>query len=123
MSTNDVAKRYVELVKEHKNAECLNELFTPDAVSVEAGAPPGKDRTSRGLEAIRAKSKWWQDNHTVHSGSVEGPFPHDDRFAVKFSYDVTFKPENRRFNMNEVGLFTVKDGKIVKEEFFYTLGS
>ena len=27
--------------------------------------------------------------------------------------------ENRRFSMNEVALFTLKDGKSAKEEFFY----
>ena len=121
MSSADVAKRYVELVKEHKNEECLKELFAPDAVSVEAGAPPGQERTARGLDAIRAKSKWWADNHTVHGGTVDGPYPHDDRFAVRFSFDVTFKPQNRRFSMNEIGVFTVKVGKIVKEEFFYSM--
>ena len=56
----------------------------------------------------------------MHSAVVDGPFPHDDRFAVRFTYDITFKPENKRFPMDEVGLFTVKDGKIVKEEFFYS---
>lgn len=121
MSTLDVAKRYVELVKEHKNEECLRELFAPDAVSVEAGGPPGKDRASRGLDAIREKSKWWADNHVVHNSTVDGPYPNEDRFAVRFSFEVTFKPENRRFTMNEIGLFTVKDGKIAKEEFFYTM--
>lgn len=121
MSTTEIAKRYVELVKQHKYEDCLKELFAQDAVSVEAGGPPGKDRSSRGLEAIRAKGEWWANNHTVHSASVEGPYPHDDRFAVKFAYDITFKPENKRFPMNEIGLFTVKDGKIVKEEFFYAM--
>src|SRR5690349_9099634 len=104
MTTNDVAKRYMELVKEHKNEQCLSELFAPDAVSVEAGGPPGKDRAARGLEAIRAKSQWWNENHIVHSASAEGPYPHDDRFAVRFSFEVTFKPENRRFSMNEIGV-------------------
>jgi len=121
MSTMDIAKRYVALVKEHKNDQCVKELFSPDAVSVEAGAPPGQDRTAKGVEAIQAKSKWWNDNHTVHSAEVDGPYPHDDRFAVRFSYEVTFKPENRRFKMNEIALFTVKNGKIAKEEFFYTM--
>jgi len=121
MATLEIAKRYVELVKEHKHEECLKELFASDAVSVEAGAPPGQDRAARGVEAIRAKSQWWQENHTVHRADVEGPYPHDDRFAVRFSYDITFKPQNKRFPMDEIGLFTVKDGKIVKEEFFYTM--
>lgn len=121
-TTMDVAKRYVELVKEQKNEEALEELFAKDAVSVEAGAPPGQDRTKRGLNEIRAKGDWWISNHIVHRAEVDGPYPHDDRFAVRFTYDITFKPESKRFTMNEIGLFTVKDGKITKEEFFYAVG-
>jgi hypothetical protein len=121
MATMDVAKRYVELVKENKFEECLNELFAKDAVSVEAAVPPGQERTARGVDAIHAKGKWWADNHTVHKAEVDGPYPHDDRFAVRFSFDITFKPENKRFTMTEVGVFTVKDGKIAKEEFFYAM--
>jgi hypothetical protein len=93
------------------NEECLSELFAKDAVSVEPFAFAGQDRTSRGVDAIRAKGEWWTNNHTIHGAEVDGPYPHDDRFAVQFTYDVTFKPENKRFTMNEVGLFTVKDGE------------
>jgi ketosteroid isomerase-like protein len=121
MTTLDVAKKYVALCKEGKSAECLDTLFSKDAVSVEAGAPPGMDRTAKGLEAIRAKGKWWTENHTVHKAEASGPYPHDDRFAVRFQYDVTNKPSGKRIQMDEVGLFTVVDGKIVKEEFFYTM--
>jgi hypothetical protein len=121
-STLEIAKRYVELCKEGKNEAILDELFTKDTVSVEAGAPPGQDRTSKGLDAIRAKSKWWTDNHTVHKAEVFGPYPHDERFAVRFLYDVTNKPSGARITMDEVALFTVSNGKIVKEEFFYTMG-
>lgn len=122
MTSQEVAKKYVALVKEGRNAECLDTLFDKDAVSVEAGGPPGMDRTAKGLEAIRGKSKWWNDNHTVHKAEVTGPYPHDDRFAVRFTYDITHKPSNNRMTMDEVGLFTVKDGKITLEEFFYTAG-
>jgi hypothetical protein len=69
-ATLDIAKKYVALCKEGKNDVILDELFTPDTVSVEAGAPPGQDRAARGLEAIRAKSKWWRENHTVHTAEV-----------------------------------------------------
>jgi ketosteroid isomerase-like protein len=121
-ATLDIAKKYVALCKEGKNDVILDELFTPDTVSVEAGAPPGQDRAARGLEAIRAKSKWWRENHTVHTAEVFGPYPHDDRFAVRFLYDITHKPSGARIKMDEVGLFTVSNGKITKEEFFYTMG-
>jgi hypothetical protein len=122
MTANEIAKKYVGLCKEGKNEECLDTLFAKDCVSVEAAAPPGGDRTAKGLEAIRGKSKWWNENHTVHKAEVFGPYPHDDRFAVRFLYDVTNKPSAKRFTMDEVGLFTVVDGKITREEFFYPVG-
>jgi ketosteroid isomerase-like protein len=117
----EVGKKYVALVQENRHEECLAELFARDAVSVEAGAPPGQDRTAKGVEAIKAKGKWWTDNHIVHKAEVAGPYPHDNRFAVRFTYDVTNKPSGKRFVMDEVGLFTVENGKIVVEEFFYSM--
>jgi ketosteroid isomerase-like protein len=122
MTTLEVGKKLVELCKAGKNKEAAETLYAPDIVSVEAGGPPGKDRATRGVKALAEKSQWWQDNHTIHSSATEGPWPHDDRFIVKFTYDVTFKPENKRFTLEEAALFTVKDGKVVKEEFFYAMG-
>lgn len=120
MTTMDLAKRYVALCKEGKFDTCLNELFAKDAVSVEAGGPPGMERTAKGLDAIRAKGDWWAKNHEIHELEVEGPYPNDDRFIVRFTMDITIKQQNQRVTMDEMGLFTVKDGKIVREEFFYS---
>ncbi len=122
MSAKDVGTKYVAMCKEGKHGEIISELFAEDAVSVEAFAPPGGERTVKGVEGIRGKSKWWNENHIVHKAEVFGPYPHDDRFAVRFLYDITNKPSQRRMTMDEVGLFTVANGKIVKEEFFYTGG-
>ena len=122
MSTLEIAKKYVELCQAHKHDECLDALFAKDAVSVEAGAPPGMERQASGVDAIRAKGKWWVENHEVHKADIAGPYPHDDRFAVRFTYDVTNKPSGKRFVMDEIGLFTVVNGKIAREEFFYTMG-
>src|SRR5689334_21058681 len=106
MTTNEIANRYVGLCREGRNEVCLDELFAKDAVSIEAAAPPGGERTAKGLDAIRAKGKWWMDNHTVHSAEVMGPYPHDNRFAVRFVYDITNKPSGKRIKMDEIGLFT-----------------
>ncbi len=122
MTSLEIGKRYVSLCKEGKFDECISALFAPNAVSVEAGAPPGQDRTAKGVDAIRAKSKWWADNHTVHKAEVFGPYPHDNRFAVRFVFDFTHKPSGKRTTMDEVGLFTVENDKITREEFFYTQG-
>ena len=53
---------------------------------------------------------------------VTGPFPHDDRFVVIFDMDVTNKAMGQRFQMQEAALYTVANGKIVREEFFYAMG-
>jgi hypothetical protein len=123
MSVNEIANRYVALCKEGRFDACLDELFAKDAVSVEAFAPPGGgDRVATGLPALHAKSDWWNKNHEVHKAEVFGPYPHGDRFAVRFSFDVTNKPSSKRFTMDEVGIFTVENGKISREEFFYQGG-
>ncbi len=122
MNTNEIAKKYLSMCRDGQHVECVDALFAPDAVSVEAASPPGGERTARGLAAIHEKGKRWSDNHTVHKAEMFGPYPHDDRFAVRFVYDVTNKPTGKRFTLDEVGVFTVANGKITREEFFYAVG-
>jgi len=119
MDTMEIANTLVELCRQGEFEEALA-LYANDAVSVEAGGPPGMAREVRGVEAIRAKGEWWTANHEVHGMVVAGPWPHDDRFIVGFKIDATFKPAGQRFTMEEMALYTVEDGKIVREEFFYT---
>jgi hypothetical protein len=122
MTTTEIGKKLVELCKQGKNDVAMDTLYSPDIVSVEAGGPPGKDPVSTGLQAVAAKGKWWAENHTIHSAAADGPYPNGDQFIVKFVYDITFKPENKRFTMEEMALYTVKNDKIVKEQFFYAMG-
>ncbi len=119
MNTLDIANKLVEFCRQGKNDDALNTLFSDDAVSVEAFAPPGGEQEAKGLAAIRGKGEWWVNNHEIHSASVTGPWPHGNRFVVGFQYDVTNKPSGQRMKMDEVGLYTVENGKIVREEFFY----
>ena len=122
MNTQEIGQKYVALCKEGRGEECLDALFAKDAISVEAVAQNGADRTAKGLDALHGKSKWWRENNTLHKAEIFGPYPNDDRFAVRFLYDITNKGSGKRMTMDEVGLFTVKDGRIVKEEFFYSGG-
>jgi hypothetical protein len=120
MTTMEIGKKLVELCSNGQNQQAMESLYAQDIVAVEAGAPAGMARESKGLQAVLGKAKWWADNHTVHSAKVEGPWPHDERFIVRFSYDITFKATGKRSTLDEAALYTVANGKIVREEFFYS---
>ena len=121
MTTQEVADKLVKLCSEGKFQEATATLYSPDIVSMEAGAPPGGSRETKGLAAVKAKGEWWTANHEVHSATVEGPLVAASHFAVVFKLDVTFKPEAKRFKMEEIGVYKVADGKVVYEEFFYNV--
>lgn len=123
MNALEIGKKVVELCNQGKQKECMETLYSQDITSVEAHSPPGSPAEMQGLKAVLGKSQWWNDNHTIHSSKAEGPYPKGDQFIVKFSFDVTSKPMgNKRFQMEEMGLYTVANGKIVREEFFYVGG-
>lgn len=119
MKAFEVGKALVELCKVGKEMDALATLYHDDAVSIEAR--PGNESVAKGMEAIKAKHEWWNSAVEMHSAEVEGPFPNhnDNQFACIFTMDATMKQANQRFQMKEVGLYTVENGKIIKEEFFY----
>jgi hypothetical protein len=118
-----LGNKLVAMCKEGQNVACVQELYADDVVSVEAADGPGGPRELVGKEAVAGKNTWWIENHEVHSAKVEGPFPHGtDQFAVLFDYDVTSKPMKQRMQMKEVAVYTVANGKIAREQFFYNMG-
>ena len=121
MSTKKIGEELVALCRAGKNDEALDKLFSPDVESVEAADTPGIGRVQKGLAAVKAKGAWWVANNEVHSAEADGPYPNGDRFIVHFRYDVTPKQTGKRMKIDETALYTVAGGKIVKEEFFYSM--
>jgi ketosteroid isomerase-like protein len=124
-STYEVGQRLVALCRENRNLDAVEELYAKDVVSVEVHGMPDLPARMQGIDAIRRKNQWWLENHTVHASTVSGPFPHGDRFIVHCKYDVTARigpMAGQRMQMEEAGLYTVRDGKVAQEEFFYHMG-
>ena len=124
--TLEIGKKLVELCRQGKNMEAIETLYSPEIVSIEVSGSPSMPARMEGMEAIKGKSEWWIQNHEVHGAEVDGPWPHGDRFIVRFKYDITGKSgpmAGKRMTMDEAGLYTVKDGKVTQEEFFYDMGS
>ena len=116
MTTQDIAKDLVALCAAGKFDEAGEKYWADDAVSREA--MDGPMARLQGKEALRGKGEWWANNHEVHSSTVTGPYVNGDQFIVRFTMDVTAKDSGQRISMDEAGLYTVKNGKIVEETFF-----
>ena len=117
MNTEEVAQKVVELTRKQAWREAIDTLYDQDIVSLEGMGPEGESREKRGLEAVRGKTDWWVNTMEIHSLKVSGPFVAHDRFVVQYDIDVTDKDSKKRFQMSEVGVYTVKNGKIAREEF------
>ncbi len=76
----------------------------------------------RGKESVYSKNAWWAADHVMHGGTAEGPYVGSTGFAVRFRLDIETKSTGQREWMEEVGVYTVKDGKIIREEFMYNTG-
>jgi hypothetical protein len=116
-------RKLVELCNADKGMEAVDTLYDEKIVSIEGQGTPEMPARMEGIEAVRGKSRWWYDNHEVHASKAVGPFcgHRQDQFAVLFETDVTNKPSGQRSQMTEVGLYTVKGGKVVQEEFLYLM--
>ncbi len=116
MDAKTVAEDFTALCKAGQFEEAGDKYWSPDVKSVEA---MGDNPVSDGLAAVKAKSEWWYANHDVHSVGVEGPYVNAEQFALRFDMDITMKANGQRMRMAEIGVYTVKDGKVVEERFFY----
>jgi hypothetical protein len=116
MSINDIAHDLVALCKAGKFDEAGEKYWADDVLSVEA---MGDDAEARGKAAARGKGEWWANSHEIHGMEVEGPYINGEQFAVRFKMDTTFKETGVRQQMDEVALYTIKNGKIAEERFFY----
>lgn len=113
-SPGEIGKDLVALFNRGQFKEIENKYWSPQVVSVE-----GMGMAWHGRAAVEGKNEWWSSQNTIHGASAEGPYVGASGFAVKFRMDVEEKATGKRTEMDEVGVYTVLDGKIVREEFMY----
>jgi len=116
MKTNEIANNLVNWFNKGDEAKCYQELYSKNIVSIEADK---EHSTSNGMEEVQKKGEWWHNTFEVHSSKASEPIVADNWFTTKFDMDITHKESGQRSQMQELGVYQVKDGKIVKEQFFY----
>ncbi|MEO7922892.1 MAG: nuclear transport factor 2 family protein [Chitinophagaceae bacterium] len=120
MTTQDVANRFNELAQIGKWEQIQSELYADNAVSIEpAHAAAMGLGNAEGMEAIRKKGEAFnQMVEEMHGGYSTPPVIGGNHFSVGMGMEVTMKGMGRS-KMDEIAVYEVKDGKIVKEQFFF----
>lgn len=117
MNAQEVANRLVELCREGKNVEAINELYDDNVVSHEPQGSPMKEKTGK-QAVLDATNDWFESVEHLHGSEISDPLVADNFFACTMKVDATYKEHGRNV-MNELCVFEVRDGKIVSDQFFY----
>jgi len=125
MGVLEIGQAMVKAVNEGRETEwqfVLNN-YADGIVSIEGADNGDIPARLEGMDAIKGKHEWWFGNNEVHSTLAEGPFIglRDNQFMLRFMMDIT-PTGGERMQMIETAMYTVKDDKIVQEEYFYLMG-
>jgi hypothetical protein len=120
MTTQEVADQLVQLCREGRNDQAIEELYADNVVSRE---PKGSDmELTEGKTAVKNKTLQWEESvQEIHSATLSDPIVAEHHFSLVMDIDATYK-EHGRMKMSEICVYEVKDGKIIADEFFYRMG-
>ena len=120
MSVRTVAAKFIDLCSRGKHFEFMHTFYAPGMISVE-----GSGVETVGKAAVIRKSEIFQGNNAIEGQDLRGPFFCGDadaksgRFGVYTSIEFSPKAGGKRVKHEEVGLYTVKNDIVTREEFFY----
>jgi ketosteroid isomerase-like protein len=117
-ATESVARELVELCRAGRNLDAISRLYSANIESLEPMDFDGMPARMTGIDAIRKKNEWWYENFDTDAHEVDGPYVNGEQFAVRYHFEITNKKTREQQKMNEIALYTVKEGKIAQERFF-----
>jgi hypothetical protein len=115
----EVAQAVIALIRDGASSEVEAKWLSNGIESVEG---VGASMAWSGKKAVLAKYRGWEADHEIHEMKLEGPWVGATGFALKFWIDVTQKSTGNRTQMEEIAVYTVHGGKIVREEFHFRAG-
>jgi ketosteroid isomerase-like protein len=118
MTTQEIADRFYQLAEQGKWNEIQDELYSDEAESIEPPHSQGL-QSAKGREALKKKGENFNEAvEEMHGGYCGKPIVAGNHFSVAMGMDATMKGMGR-VKMDEIAVYEVKDGKIVKEQFFF----
>ena len=82
MTTQEIANRLVELCRKGDFEAAQTDLFSEDAMSIEAFATPAFEKETKGMKAIKEKGEKWNSMvEEMHGVTVSDPLVATNSFA------------------------------------------
>ena len=116
----EIATGFSKLMAEGRFLEAGELYWAQDVKSVEpADLSPAIPAVVEGIEAVREKARLWFGESSIEDFKIEGPFVSGDQFAVPMEMVVANRKSGERHPFREIAVYTVKDGKVAEERYFY----
>ncbi|MGH1336599.1 MAG: SnoaL-like domain-containing protein [Aureispira sp.] len=120
MTTQEIANRLVELCRANQQQQAVEELYAENFVSLEAEGAP--NQRSVGHAAHVEKGKNFEAMiANMNAVTWTDPIVAENFFTLGLYMNVDMTNGAKDVNMDEVCVYQVKEGKIVQEQFFYTV--
>ncbi len=122
MDIYEIAKNCIDLWEKQAWFEAFDRYYSDDAVNAEPMGWHGIPSEVVGKQAIIEKYKWLTEEFWSSVDSIKCSEPYffgNERFAVAIEHEVTPRQTGERTHLVEIGVYTVRDGKVIREEFFY----
>ncbi len=113
-TVREIASDLVAMFNSGKADAAGPKWWSNDITSIE-----GLGMAWHGRKSVDEKNSGWYQQNEILGGSAEGPFVGATGFAVKFKIHVRERATGKESHMEEVGVYTVRDGKVICEEFMY----
>jgi hypothetical protein len=118
MSTEKVARKFVQMCRENRRMEAIDELYSDKITSVELKGDYPTSLEGK-LSVARKIFEWNASVNRIFDLYVTDPVINGDYFSFCMNIDaLTINQE--RVKLKEVCVYKVQYGKIVFEQFFYS---
>lgn len=116
----DVAREFTAMLREGQFAAAGDRYWAPDISSIDPvviGAAPRA--TVWGKQAATEKCAARFADECIDELAIDGPFITGNQFALFVDVVLVDPATGTRRPFSEIALFTVRDGQIAEERFFY----
>lgn len=126
MDTMTIGTRLVELCREGKHRQAIEELYADEVLVNEAMPNPGMPHGVTPKSSLLVAADKFFETMEVHGGEVDGPYPWDDKFICFMRLDATPTEgpmAGQRMDMREACVYRTANGKITESHFCYHVPS